>query len=352
MNFENLKKILSAIDKDASVNKDNVINKIKEVLRREDTIAYQEWENKNFSINHTFIQSDPDAEFTLLIAAAAAGCKDLVNVLLDRHADVHVEGENRETALHHAVYSGCVDVVNALLTKGADVNVKDRSGSTPLHYATIYELIDVVNALLKRGAGVNIKDGNGRTSLHYATIYKFIDVVNVLLKTGADINVKDRNGSTPLHYAAKNGYLEIVDALLDRGADVYEKDSLQKTPLYYAIINHQEGTVESIKGFLKNKVVQGSVVVGGLVAMLGNFVAMTLFITEAMEGTLTSITAVIAVSVSTALTSGYAKYLMSEFDNEIKQIKERQNVMEGRQSLTEGWQSVDIQSMRMRNALL
>ncbi|OCA06154.1 ankyrin repeat domain-containing protein [Wolbachia endosymbiont of Trichogramma pretiosum] len=135
MDCENLKKILSAIDKDASVNKDNVINKIKRVLRREDTIAYREWENKNLSINHRFIQSDPDAEFTLLIAAAAAGCKDLVNVLLERHEDIHVEGENRETALHHDVYSRCVGVVNALLKKGADVNVKDRGGSTPLHYA-------------------------------------------------------------------------------------------------------------------------------------------------------------------------------------------------------------------------
>lgn len=121
--------------------------------------------------------------------------------------------------------------------------------------------------------------------------------------------------------------------------------------MYYAIINHQEDTVESIKGFLKNKVVQGSVVVGGLVAMLGNFVTSTLFITETMEITLTSVTAAIAVSASTALTSGYVKYLMSKFDNEIKEIKERQNVMEGRQSLTEGWQSVDLQSIRIHNAL-
>ncbi|WP_179947063.1 ankyrin repeat domain-containing protein, partial [Wolbachia endosymbiont of Bemisia tabaci] len=126
MDFENLKKILSAIDKDASVNKDNVINKIKEVLQREATIAYQEWESKNFNVNHIFTQSNPDAKFTLLIAAAAGGCKDLVNVLLGSHADVHVEDENRETALHHAVYSRCVGVVNALLKKGADVNVKDR----------------------------------------------------------------------------------------------------------------------------------------------------------------------------------------------------------------------------------
>lgn len=42
---------------------------------------------------------------------------------------------------------------------------------------------------------------------------------------------------------------------------------------------------------------------------------------------------------------------MSKFDNEIKEIKERQNVMEGRQSLTEGWQSVDLQSIRIHNAL-
>uniref|UniRef100_UPI0015CFDDDC ankyrin repeat domain-containing protein n=1 Tax=Wolbachia endosymbiont of Bemisia tabaci TaxID=215173 RepID=UPI0015CFDDDC len=185
-----------------------------------------------------------------------------------------------------------------------------------------------------------------------ATLSNHVEVVDALLAEGASVHVKDRNGNTPLHYAAKNGYLEIVDALLDRGADVYEKDSLQKTPLYYAIINHQEDTVESIKGFLKNKVVQGSVVVGGLVAMLGNFVTSTLFITETMEITLTSVMVAIAVSASTALTSGYAKYLMSKFDNEIKEIKERQDVMEGRQSLTEGWQNVGLQSIRIHNALL
>ncbi|CAH2210631.1 jg7807 [Pararge aegeria aegeria] len=201
-------------------------------------------------------------------------------------------------------------------------------------------------------ADINVKDRSGSTPLHYATLSNHVEVVDALLAEGASVHVKDGNGSTPLHYAAKNGYLEIVDALLDRGADVYEKDSLQKTPLYYAIINHQEDTVESIKGFLKNKVVQGSVVVGGLVAMLGNFVTSTLFITETMEITLTSVMVAIAVSASTALTSGYAKYLMSKFDNEIKEIKERQDVMEGRQSLTEGWQNVGLQSIRIHNALL
>ena len=254
----------------------------------------------------------------MLIAAAADGSENSLSALLDRHADVHVEDENRETALHHAVYSRCVGVVNALLDRGAGVNVKDRNGRTPLHYATIYNFIDVVDALLYGGANTNIKDGNG---------------------------------CTPLHYAAKNGYVQIVNALLSRGADVYKKDNFQKTPLYYAIINHQEGTVEDIRRFLKNKVVGDSVVIGGLVAMLGNFVGMTLFITETMEGTLTSVTAVIAVSASTALTSGYAKYLISKFDIEIKEIKERQNLMEGRQSLTEGWQSVNLQSICIHNAL-
>ncbi|WP_264720096.1 hypothetical protein [Wolbachia endosymbiont (group B) of Eucosma cana] len=100
-----------------------------------------------------------------------------------------------------------------------------------------------------------------------------------------------------------------------------------------------------------DKIQGGSIIVGGLVAMLGNFVASTLFITKTVESTLTSVTAAIAVSASTALASGYAKYLMSKFDNEIKEIKERQNVMEGRQSLTEGWQSVDLQSIYIHNAL-
>ncbi|WP_343288848.1 ankyrin repeat domain-containing protein [Wolbachia endosymbiont of Encarsia formosa] len=351
MDFENLKKILSAIDKDASVNKDNVINKIKEVLQREATIAYQEWESKNFYVNHIFTQSNPDAKFTLLIASAAGGCKDLVNVLLGSHADVHVEDENRETALHHDVYSRCVDVVNALLDRSAGVNVKDRSGRTPLHYATIYKFIDVVNVLLKRGADINVKDENSSTPLHYTTLSNHVEVVDALLAEGASVHVKDRSGQTHLHYAATDGYVEIVNAILSQGANVYEKDSLQKTPLYYAIINRQEDTVEDIKRFLKDKIVKDSIIVGGLVAALGNTVSAMLFMTETMEGTLTSLMTAIAVSASTSLTFGYAKYLMSKFDNEIKEIKERQNVMEGRQSLTEGWQSVDLQSIRIHNAL-
>ncbi|MGL9726492.1 MAG: ankyrin repeat domain-containing protein [Wolbachia sp.] len=117
---------MNAIDKDASVNRDNVINKIKEVLQREDTVAYQEWENKNFDVNHIFIESDSSAKFTLLIVAAAKSYKNMVNALLERDADIYVEDENKEVALHYAVYGTSTEIINALLDRGANINAENK----------------------------------------------------------------------------------------------------------------------------------------------------------------------------------------------------------------------------------
>ncbi|WP_237349977.1 ankyrin repeat domain-containing protein [Wolbachia endosymbiont of Cylisticus convexus] len=180
--------------------------------------------------------------------------------------------------------------------------------------------------------------------MHYATVNNCVEAVDALLAKGASVHEKDSLQKTPLHYAATNGYVEIVNALLTQGANVYEKDEQQKTPFYYAIINHQEDTVKDIKWFLKNKVVEDSMVVSSSVAVLGSVVSATLLVTETVESTLTSVATAIAMFVTTALASGYAKYAISKLNAEIKEIKERQNVIEE-------WQNVDLQEVYIHNVL-
>jgi len=69
------------------------------------------------------------------------------------------------TGLHLAAYFGIETIVQLLLEKGADVNAADQGGWTPLYQASRIGHIDVVKLLLEKGADVNAADqADGR---HY-----------------------------------------------------------------------------------------------------------------------------------------------------------------------------------------
>ena len=56
------------------------------------------------------------------------------------------------TSLHWAIANGHTEVVNLLIEKGADIHVKDNDGDTPLHWASRDGLTEVVNLLKEKGA--------------------------------------------------------------------------------------------------------------------------------------------------------------------------------------------------------
>src|SRR5206468_8586097 len=74
---------------------------------------------------------DPAGEAPLM-TAAAAGSLDAVRLLLDRGAAVDAEDpEFRQTALMIAVRENHPPVVQLLVERHADVNAKTRTGNTP-----------------------------------------------------------------------------------------------------------------------------------------------------------------------------------------------------------------------------
>lgn len=50
--------ILSAVNAETDLNKDNVIEKIGEKLQKEFPSVYEEWDGKNFDVNHLFVMND------------------------------------------------------------------------------------------------------------------------------------------------------------------------------------------------------------------------------------------------------------------------------------------------------
>jgi ankyrin repeat protein len=156
---------------------------------------------------------------TALYWAARNGHVAVVQLLLEKGADVEVKDIDGDTALHRPAWNGHEAVVQLLLKKGVDIEAKDIGGHTALHGAVHNGHEAVVRLLLEKGVGVEVKNNNGDTALHQAAWKGHEAVVRLLLEKGVDVEVKNNNGDTALHQAAWKGHEAVVRLLLENGAD-------------------------------------------------------------------------------------------------------------------------------------
>ncbi len=154
-----------------------------------------------------------------------------------------------------------IDIVNLLLQFHANINLKNGIGSTALMYASSRHNVNLVQVLLAHHAEVNLKNNDQETALLCASS-QFLDgdsdnknhqikIVKQLITAGADVNASDVNGSTALIHAAVNGNTQLAEFLIDHSADIQAKNIYGKTALEMAEI-HQHPDI--IKLLLKNDI--------------------------------------------------------------------------------------------------
>ena len=98
-------------------------------------------------------------------------------------ADVNMRFDEDETPLHSAVITGSVEIVQILLNKFAELNSQDIDGKTPLHYSCMVGNLAVTNLLTKRpDIIVNMQDDEGNTPLHNACLSLSDQIITVLLE--------------------------------------------------------------------------------------------------------------------------------------------------------------------------
>jgi len=95
---------------------------------------------------------------------------------------------NPTSPLHMAALKGQCKIIDILLNKGADINNLDQTGRTPLHCAVEGERMDAVTKLVERGADVKIKDVKGISALAMAVEKGMEDAVVLFIEAGADPN--------------------------------------------------------------------------------------------------------------------------------------------------------------------
>ncbi|WYZ43008.1 hypothetical protein EsH8_VI_000707 [Colletotrichum jinshuiense] len=151
---------------------------------------------------------DPDVQdgsgwTPLMIAASLKDGEDLVNLLLQKGADVNLKNHNGQSVLHFVASKNNLDVAKTLLSHDppASTRVRDRRGQYPIHRAAAIGSVPMVALLIKHKSPLNATDTSGYTALHHAAAEGHGDTAVALLKAGAEFDKKDNDGYLALSLA-------------------------------------------------------------------------------------------------------------------------------------------------------
>ena len=108
-----------------------------------------------------------------------------------------------------------------LLDKGANVNIEGGDGGAPLHAAAMGRQVEAIRLLAGRKANLERRNRYGRTPLVVAAReMRGVAVIGALLDLGAQIDAADKANDTALTLASWRGSRDVVDLLLARGAAI------------------------------------------------------------------------------------------------------------------------------------
>lgn len=191
--------------------------------------------------------------------------QELVQLLIDRGADIIIQDKHGLTPLSAAINQGHIEIAKILLESEASINRKDSSKLSTLPFgrgqALVTPLIaacktgnkEMVKLLLEYQADVNQTDKNGQTALTWACSMKHQEIVQLLFNHQAQVNSQDCNGQTALMVASNVGSLALVKLLLKYKADVNTQASNGETALHTCIANKTPETVSIVKLLLEHK---------------------------------------------------------------------------------------------------
>jgi uncharacterized protein len=211
----------------------------------------------------------------LLKIAAELGHLDVVDLLLDRRANIEATDDLGQRALMSAARYGRTEVVRHLLDRGADINAVDWSGQSALSNSAVEGHHGLFDLLLSRGAQRGIVDAlalddvalletllderlrcesdvdwlsDGRVRLAMLAAGRGnVAVVRLLLDRGAAHFQEWCDDHTLLAEAARRGHVDVAQLLIDRGADLQAVGRDGLTPLAWAIKEGREEVASMLK---------------------------------------------------------------------------------------------------------
>lgn len=208
----------------------------------------------------SLIEARLNDDATLLILAIKHDKPEMVQVLLNHHANVLQTGYQGLTALHIATRANKEAYVKTLLAAGASPTQKDSSGRDPMMLAIEANHSQIANLLLDNLTGVSRSNSEIKVHLKsqnapvndyilLATHYAATDVLERLLPfaNGAALDDQQRNA---LWFAAAASNSKLILQLLKAGIPADQEDDLGRTPFLMAVDNSCLECARQLLGFV------------------------------------------------------------------------------------------------------
>ncbi|AVP87656.1 hypothetical protein phytr_7160 [Candidatus Phycorickettsia trachydisci] len=198
-------------------------------------------ENKIEEIKQIITQDDCDLDKTdisgltplNLALKTDTNNKEIAAILLKAGANPNIPDASGSTPLIRASANGLHDVVELLIEKGADIHAKGSFGNTALHTAAHNKTCppETFSLLIQHGARLDQQNQGGNTALHYAAMFGRDCIAEILILNGANPNLKNYKLQTPetLAYAYKNFSTAEVIKNFKKDGQEYKEDKF-KTP--------------------------------------------------------------------------------------------------------------------------
>ena len=139
--------------------------------------------------NHYFSVTQPLSKnldgIDPLILASQQGRGDVLDFLIEQHAELDVFDQYGNNALWAACYADNSECIAKLIQAGIEINYQNSaSGATALIFAASSGRENVVEQLLAAGADPNLKTNDDFTALDLASTRKILKLLFNLFKSG------------------------------------------------------------------------------------------------------------------------------------------------------------------------
>ncbi|MGH0160915.1 UNVERIFIED_CONTAM: hypothetical protein FKN15_040207 [Acipenser sinensis] len=149
--------------------------------------------------------------FSSLHLAALNNHREVAEVLIkEGRCDVNIRNNRNQTPLQLAVTQGHAEMVQLLVTEGADVNVEDEDGDTAVHIAlSRQQLASTMAAMEGEGSSLYTRlQGSGLLGNQELNVGAAIACF--LAQEGADINYANHKGKSPLDLVTDGMIVQLI----------------------------------------------------------------------------------------------------------------------------------------------